>query len=177
MVAAYLLATAAFEDGRYCQAFPSFGAERRGAPMVAFVRIADRPILRRSQVRQPHFLIIQDETLLGEPGLTQGLLPGGGILINSNAASEEISKASGMAMVALPATAMASRAIGRPVPNVALLAAFLALTELLPMAALAKALSGRFRGDVLERNRKLMEEAAARVPAGVWKELPHAQSA
>ncbi len=53
VVAAYLLATAAFEEGRYVQAFPNFGAERRGAPVTAFVRIADRPIRRRCQVREP----------------------------------------------------------------------------------------------------------------------------
>ncbi|RMD71774.1 MAG: pyruvate oxidoreductase subunit gamma, partial [Gammaproteobacteria bacterium] len=69
VVAAYLLAIAAFEEGKYSQAFPSFGAERRGAPVVAFVRASDTPFRRRCQVREPAFLIIQDHALLHVPGI------------------------------------------------------------------------------------------------------------
>ena len=64
VVAAYLLAAAAFDAGLQCQAFPAFGAERRGAPVVAFVRISETPIFRRNQVKHPAYLIIQDRTLL-----------------------------------------------------------------------------------------------------------------
>jgi pyruvate ferredoxin oxidoreductase gamma subunit len=177
VVAAYLLATAAFEAGQYCQAFPAFGAERRGAPVTAFVRVSDRPILRRNQVLHPAHLIIQDESLLQEAGLTAGLLRGGGILVNTTASSKEISEAHGQAMVALPATTMAIETVGRPVPNVALLSAFLTLTGLLPHKALSKALADRFKGDVLENNLKLVKLAAAKVPAGQWAEASHAASA
>jgi len=177
VVADYLLAAAAFEAGRYCQAFPAFGAERRGAPVVAFVRIANRPIQRRSQVLHPDYLIIQDSALLHEPGLTAGLKPGGGILVNSPFSSEEISRQHGKDMVAIPATAMAIETIGRPVPNVALLSAFLALTGLMPLEALKKAVAGRFSGDIRERNLRLADEAATRVPRGLWKEKRHAASA
>lgn len=177
VVAAYLLATAAFEAGQHCQAFPAFGAERRGAPVVAFVRISDRPIWRRNQVVHPAFLIVQDQSLLHESDLTKGLLPGGGILVNSNSPSEALGKEHGQPMVALPATAMALELLGRPVPNVALLSAFLSLTALLPHEALVKALAGRFKGEVLERNRELVKLAAARVPAGLWTEARHAASA
>jgi len=177
VVAAYLMATAAFEDGQYCQAFPAFGAERRGAPVTAFVRVSDRPILRRNQVLQPAHLIIQDESLLHDEGLTAGLLPGGGILVNSTASSKEISEAHGQAIVALPATTMAIETVGRPVPNVALLSAFLTLTGLLSHKALSKALAERFKGEVLENNLKLVKLAAAKVPAGQWAETSHASSA
>lgn len=83
VVAAYLLATAAFTEGWHAQAFPAFGAERRGAPVVAFVRLNDKPIRRRCQVAEPDFLIIQDEALMRVAGITDGLkssgcsLPGG----------------------------------------------------------------------------------------------------
>jgi pyruvate ferredoxin oxidoreductase gamma subunit len=177
VVAAYLLASAAFEEGRYVQAFPSFGAERRGAPVTAFVRIADRPIRRRCEVREPAFLIIQDEALLHVAGVLDGLRAGGGILINSNQSSDQLSNHLGQAVVALPATALATEVLGRPVPNTALLAAFLTLTGLLPHAALIKALSARFKGGVLERNASLVEQAASRVPADIWKEGDYAARA
>ncbi len=121
VVAAYLLAMAAFEEQRYGQAFPNFGAERRGAPVTAFVRIADRPIQRRNQVRHPTFLIIQDQALLQVPGVTDGLKPGGKILVNSSLESAELSKQLGQQAIALQATALAKKILGRPVPNTCLL--------------------------------------------------------
>ena len=177
VVAAYLLASAAFEEGRYAQAFPSFGAERRGAPVTAFVRIADRPIRRRCEVKEPAFLIIQDEALLHVAGVLGGLRPGGGILINSSQSSEQLSNQLGQAVVALPATALATEVLGRPVPNTALLAAFLTLTGLLPHQALIQALAGRFTGGMLERNVNLVEQAASRVPVDMWKEVEDAARA
>lgn len=177
VVAAYLLATAAFEDGRYAQAFPSFGAERRGAPVTAFVRIADKPIRRRCEVLEPAYLIIQDEALLHLPGVLNGLLPGGGILVNSNRSSNELSETVGQSVVALPGSSLANEILGRPVPNTALLAAFLTLSGLLPQDALVKALAERFKGKVLENNVKLIETAAQRVTPDAWKEETRAARA
>jgi pyruvate ferredoxin oxidoreductase gamma subunit len=177
VVAAYLLATAAFEEGRYGQAFPAFGAERRGAPVTAFVRIADTPIRRRCEVRHPAFLIIQDEALLHVRGVLDGLESGGGILVNSTRTAAQLSAEHGRDLLSLPATALAQEILGRPVPNTALLAAFLTLTELLPREALVKALAERFSGKVLDRNTELIERAAAMVPPGIWKEAQHAASA
>lgn len=177
VVAAYVLAATAFNDGRYCQAFPAFGAERRGAPVVAFVRISERPILRRSTVKQPHYLIIQDEHLLQDAKLCDGLRPGGGVLVNSTKNSDEVSELYGKPMVALPATAMALDIIGRAVPNVPLLSAFLALTEMLPHEALNKALAERFKGKVLDGNLELVRQAAAAMSPGLWKETTVARSA
>ena len=169
VVAAYLLGIAAFEDGRYAQAFPNFGAERRGAPVTAFIRIANRPIRRRCQVTEPMFLIIQDDALLHVPGVLDGLHAGGGVLVNSTHSSETLSAQIGGEVMSLPATRLANEVLGRPVPNTALLAAFLSLTRLLPHEALIKALSDRFSGAVLERNTRLVTEAAEVVPAGLWE--------
>jgi pyruvate ferredoxin oxidoreductase gamma subunit len=177
VVAAYLLATAAFEAGRYGQAFPNFGAERRGAPVAAFVRIDDKPIRRRCQVREPAFLIVQDEALLHVPGVLDGLRPGVGVLVNSGRTPDQLTPVNGYEVITLPASALANEILGRPVPNTALLAAFLTLTELLPQQALVKALAERFHGDTLERNTRLIEQAAGKVPAGHWKEVHHAASA
>lgn len=169
VVAAYFLAMAAFEVGRFGQAFPNFGAERRGAPVMAFVRVNETPIVRRCQVKEPSFLIIQDETLLHVSGVLDGLRPGGGILVNSTRSSEELSQEVGKEMVAMSASGIAKQILGRPVPNTALLAGFLSLTQLLPLAALEKTLANRFKGDVLERNKKLVLEAGNLVPQGLWK--------
>ncbi len=177
VVAAYLLATAAINEGRHGQAFPAFGAERRGAPVVAFVRMAQVPFRRRCQVLHPHFLIVQDQALLHVPGVLDGLAPGGGVLVNSTLESANLSQQLKRPTVALPATALALEYLGRPVPNTALLAAFLALTNLLPVAALIAALAHKFRGEVLERNTRLIEAAAHRVPAGAWQETADAAGA
>jgi pyruvate ferredoxin oxidoreductase gamma subunit len=177
VVAAYLLATAAFEEGRHGQAFPAFGAERRGAPVTAFVRIADAPIRRRCEVLRPSFLIIQDEALLKVRGVLDGLLPGGGILVNSGRTAEDLSAEHGRDMLSLPAATLAQEVLGRPVPNTALLAAFLTLTDMLPREALVKALAERFRGKVLEKNTELIERASAMVAPGLWQEVSHAASA
>ncbi len=180
VMAAYLLATTAIEEGREAQAFPSFGAERRGAPVTAFVRIADVPIRRRCQVQTPHFLIIQDPALLHVPGVTSGLREGGAILADG-APEPEFDAALGCPIVRLPATRLAVEHLGRPVPNTALMAAFLTLTGILPVDSLIKALGNRFKGDVFERNKRLIEAAAGQVPAGLWqdamKEVSHAHGA
>jgi pyruvate ferredoxin oxidoreductase gamma subunit len=177
VVAAYLLATAAIEEGRYGQAFPAFGAERRGAPVVAFTRIADRPIRRRCQVREPAFLIIQDQALLQVGGVTDGLPESGRILVNSTLDPEAVSAELDREVVCLPATQLANEFLGRPVPNTALLSAFLALTGLLPRDALVRALGQRFRGALLERNVRLVEAAADQVEAESWKEVVDAAGA
>lgn len=177
VAAAYILASAAFEDSRFSQAFPSFGAERRGAPVTAFVRIADKPFSRRCQVIHPGFLIVQDEALLHVPGVTDGLLEGGGILVNSTRSSAELKELTGLDMVSIPANALAKKILGRPVPNTALLAAFLTLTGMVSLDALIKGLGQRFKGEVLERNTRLVNEAANMVPAGIWKEANHAANA
>lgn len=176
VVAAYLMAMAAFEEGRYGQAFPNFGAERRGAPVMAFVRIADKMIQQRNQVLTPKFLIIQDQALLNVPGVMDGLLPGGRILVNSNLSSAELSTQWGKEVVALSATVLAKHVLGRPVPNTALLAAFFTLTEILSLESLGKVLQHRFKDDILERNLQLIEQAAKQVPAGLWKQLNKEES-
>jgi pyruvate ferredoxin oxidoreductase gamma subunit len=173
IVAAYILAQAAFEHGRFAQAFPSFGPERRGAPVASFVRITDEPIRRHCEVIKPSFVIVQDHALLHSPGTIEGLVKGGGILVNS--IKPQAGLAIGANLVAIPASRLATEILGRPIPNTALLAAFLTLTELLPLEALDKAMALRFRAETLERNLRLVREAAASVAAGAWKEIAHAR--
>ena len=170
VVAAYLLATAAFEEGRHCQAFPSFGAERRGAPVASFVRIDESPIKRRDQVKSPAFLIVQDPSLLHIPSVMEGLHPEGGIMVNSTLPAEEWAGECVCPVITVPAARMAQDILGRPMPNVALLSAFLTATGLLKRESLGTALGERFKGEVLNRNLTLIDSAAETVTAGQWKE-------
>lgn len=175
VVAAYILAQAAFECGKFAQAFPSFGPERRGAPVTAFVRIAGLPIRRHCQVLQPDFLVLQDHALLRSPGITQGLPPEGKILVNWSKPIEPTTARNGHQVVVIPAAAMAMEFLGKPIPNTALLAALVTLTEMLPLQALEKALALRFRDETLARNIRLVRKAAQMVPAGLWKETADAR--
>lgn len=175
VVAAYLLAGAAIGEGWHALAFPAFGAERRGAPVAAFVRMDERPFRRRDQIAHPDFLIVQDEALLHTEGILQGLKPGGGVLVNSTRDASELNLDA--KAYALAATQLALEHLGRPVPNTALLAAFLTLTGLLPLAALERALGERFSGAVLESNLRLVKAAAQGVAPDAWRERADAASA
>ena len=169
VAAAYLLAATAFEAGWACQAFPAFGAERRGAPVAAFVRVDRAPIQLRSQIRSPDFLIVQDDTLLHDPKITSGLKPDGAMLVNSKRSGEEIAGQFECRCVSIDATEMAMAHIGKPIPNTALLAALLTLTGHFPLSALSTALGERFLGEVLDQNLTLIEHAGKAVPDGLWK--------
>lgn len=175
VVAAYLLAAAGFEIGQHCQAFPSFGAERRGAPVTAFVRLSAAPIRRRCEVGKPAFLIVQDAGLLHLPATLDGLREGGGVVVNTTRPESDIAAVvGGRPVVAIAASSLAQDILGKPVPNVALLAAFLAVTGLLPQEALMTAVAHRFKGDIVTRNHLLIETAAKLVPANAWREVSHA---
>ncbi|TJY59074.1 pyruvate oxidoreductase subunit gamma [Sinimarinibacterium sp. CAU 1509] len=175
VVAAYLLATAAINHGDHALAFPAFGAERRGAPVAAFVRMAKQPFRRRDQVAHPDFLIVQDEALLHVPGILDGLKPGGGVLVNSRRAASDLGVEGNVQTV--PASELAIEHLGRPLPNAPLLAAFLLLSGALPIDALKQAYSERFKGATLAANLKLIDTAAAQVEAGAWQESADAASA
>ena len=126
VTAAELLSIAAFDEGRHAQAFPSFGSERTGAPVVAFCRIDDREIRVREPIAEPDALIVQDPTLLHQVDVFDGLVPDGYILINSSRSFDElglgelVERFDRERMLALPATELAREHLGRPIPNAAL---------------------------------------------------------
>jgi pyruvate ferredoxin oxidoreductase gamma subunit len=128
VTAAELLSIAAFGEGRHAQAFPSFGSERTGAPVVAFCRIDDRPIRVREPILAPDALIVQDPTLVHQVDVFAGLRPGGYVVLNSARGLAELGLAD-LAdhcppehLLTVPATELAREHLGRPVPNAALLA-------------------------------------------------------
>ncbi len=169
VTAAELLSIAAFEQGRHAQAFPSFGSERTGAPVVAFCRIDDLPIRLREPILAPDVLIVQDPTLLHQVDVFQGLDPDGYVLINSRRGFAELGlgeitdRYRADRLITVPATQIALRHLGRPLPNAVLLGGFAALTGLISLDAVAHAIHDKFRGDVAAHNVDAAREAFAAV--------------
>ncbi len=157
--ASELLSVAAFEEGKYSQAFPSFGSERMGAPVQAFTRISDHPILTREPVMQPDMLIIQDPTLFHAINVFEGARTDDGyLLVNSSKSIEQLgigdmtSRYPPGHVQILPATEIAMKHIKQPKPNTVLLGAFAALTGMLQLPGLEKAIRERFPARIAEPN-------------------------
>lgn len=169
VTAAEMLSVAAFLEKRHAQAFPSFGSERTGAPVVAFCRIADREIRLREPIIEPDCLIVQDPTLFRVMDVFAGLKPEGYLIVNSNKSFselgiEEIARRlpAGRA-VTVPASEMALRHVGRPLPNAALLGAFAALTGLVRFDSVEQAIEETFSGRIGAANVAAAAEAHAHV--------------
>jgi len=166
VTAAEMLSIAAFREGKHAQAFPSFGSERTGAPVVAFCRIDDKEIRLREPVMQPDALIIQDPTLLHQVDVFAGLVPGGCILINTTRTFEDLGLAElkeKFKTATVAATELALKHIGRPVPNAALLGAFSAFSEQISLEAVSAAIrdkfGDKFAGRIAEGNVAAAAEA------------------
>lgn len=165
VTAAEMLSIAAFEQGRHAQAFPSFGSERTGAPVVAFCRIDEREIRLREPIIAPDVLIVQDPTLLHQVDVFQGLQPAGYVLINSKRSFHDLGLAEieqrhqADRLVTVPATEIALEHLGRPLPNAVLLGGFAALSGLVTLDAVAHSIRQTFSGKVAEANIAAAREA------------------
>ena len=153
-----MLSIAAFEEGRHAHAFPTFGSERTGAPVVSFCRIDDAPIRAREPIAHPDALIIQDPTLLHQVDLFAGLGADGYVLVNTERSFDELGIGEFVTrfrhdrLLTVPATQLAREHLGRPLPNAVLIGGFAALTGVLTLDAVAKAIRIKFPGPVGERN-------------------------
>jgi pyruvate ferredoxin oxidoreductase gamma subunit len=159
VAAAELLSIAAFKDGKFSQAFPSFGAERVGAPVQAFVRIDDKKVRIREDVRHPDYLIVQDENLLETVPILDGLKPDGLIVVNSEKKPEDLQLKTTAAIETIPATEIALEIIGRPIPNAIMIGAFCTITGLVSLDAVQEAIMEKFPGRVGENNVAALERA------------------
>jgi pyruvate ferredoxin oxidoreductase gamma subunit len=158
VTAAEILSMAAFTEGRHAQAFPSFGSERMGAPVVSYCRIDDRPIRTREPVMAPDALIIQDVTLIHQVDLFAGLSAEGYVLVNTSQDFGDLGFGDFFdqfhrdRLLTCPATEFALEQLGRPLPNAALLGGFAALTGVITLDAIDTAIRQRFAGTPGERN-------------------------
>ena|SRR2546423_1271672 len=155
---AEMLSIAAFLGGKHAQAFPSFGSERTGAPVVAFCRIDDGPIRLREPIMAPDALIIQDPTLLHQVDVLSGLKRDGFILINTAKGFDALGLGDFVKgfrherLLTVPATELAMKHVGRPLPNAALLGAFAALCGVITLEAVQRAIGEKFSGAVALQN-------------------------
>ncbi len=176
-----MLSIAAFLEGRHAQAFPSFGSERTGAPVVAYCRIDDKDIRLREPIANPDALIIQDPTLLLQVDVFAGLKAEGYILINTSHSYERLGIADVVAgwdksrLCNVPATELAIKHVGRPVPNVPLLGAFSAISGMFSLASVVKAIREKFSGAIAEGNIAAAAEAFA-LASRARKETAHAEA-
>jgi len=158
VTAAEMLSVAAFLEGKHAQAFPSFGSERTGAPVVAFCRIADKEIRLREPIQTPDALIVQDPTLFRALDVTEGLKSDGYLIVNTARALSEIHLDAVVARLpagrvrTVPATELAMKYVGRPAPNTALLGAFAAEVGVVSLDSVLEAIRRAFPGKVGEAN-------------------------
>jgi pyruvate ferredoxin oxidoreductase gamma subunit len=182
VTAAEMLSIAAFEEGRHAQAFPSFGSERMGAPVVAFCRIADKEIRLREPIMEPDALIIQDPTLLHQVDVFSGLKKGGYILINTSRSFDELGLGDFLRnwpherLCTVAATDLGMKHVGRPMPNVPLLGGFAAVSGIIQLESVIKAINVRFQGKIASGNVAAATEAynMVRAEMAAAQEAAHA---
>lgn len=171
VTAAELLAMAAFADGKQAQAFPSFGSERMGAPVMAFCRIDDQIIRTRESVTHPDVVIVQDPTLLHHVDVFGGWSADGFLLINSTFTVDELGLEEFLATLPddhlsiVPASDIGWKHLNRPIANTALLGGFAAFTGWITLASVESAIRRKFPGSLGEANAAAAREAYDQVTA------------
>ena len=171
VTASKVLADAALESGKYVQSFPEYGSERMGAPIKAFNRISDEPIIIYSQVTDPDIVVVLDETLLTNIDVAEGLVDDGIILINTEASPAEIRQkivnGSKYRIFTIDATRISRKHLGRRMPNTPTIGALTSLIDLLGSREIADSFSRnysqKFAKDVVESNVEAILEAAEAV--------------
>ncbi len=144
VMAAQALADAAFIEGNYAVAFPFFGAERRGAPVLAFARVDSKKIYRKTQVYNPDYVVVLDDKLIDLINVIDGLKEDGMAIINSRYKPEEIQLAREVKTATVDATSIALETIGAPITNSAILGAFAKATGLVSIESIEKGIMDIF---------------------------------
>ena len=165
VTAAEMLSVAAFLEGKHAQAFPSFGSERMGAPVVSFCRISEREIRLREPVLEPDVLIIQDPTLLHSVDLFSGLRSDGRVLINTPrdashlGIDEVVEKLPAGHVLTVPASELAMKHIRRPLPNAVMLGGLAAIGGIIKIESVIAAIRQAFPGAIGDANVAAATEA------------------
>ena len=166
--ASLLLADAAFNTGKYIQGFPEYGPERMGAPITAYNRISDKPITIHSNIYEPDYVVVVDDTLLETVPVTSGLKNTGAIVINTTKNAEEIKgllKGYEGKVYKIDARKISEEALGRYFPNTPMLAAIVKVTGVIDDETFLNDMKGSFKHkfakkpEVIEGNMKALEMA------------------
>lgn len=160
VTSAELMALAAIDEGKFAQAFPSFGPERRGAPVVAFLRVSSDQIRVRSKVYDPDVVVVLDPTLLDIVDVSAGLKPQGIVIINTAKTIEQLRSQYGFKgrLATVDATKIAMEEMKVPITNTTMLGALIKAAHLTELSSMEKPLEHRF-GRIAERNKKAMQRA------------------
>lgn len=170
--ASLLLADAAFNTGKYIQGFPEYGPERMGAPITAYNRISDKPITIHSNIYEPDYVVVVDDTLLATVPVTSGLKEEGAIVINTTKEPEELKKllnGYNGAIYTIDARKVSEEALGRYFPNTPMLAAIVKVAGIMKdeelLADMQKSFKHKFakKPEVIEGNMKALELALKEV--------------
>lgn len=156
VTAAELLAHAAINQGWYAQALPSFGPERRGAPVLAFNRLDKEPIGVRSEVYEPDVVIVIDPSLLKIVNVLEGLKDGGSVIINTRKSLDEVRRELGVKckLAVIDAKKIAREVLGVPIVNTTMLGAAVRVIGLIDLHYVVEAVKERFGGTAGEANAK-----------------------
>jgi pyruvate ferredoxin oxidoreductase gamma subunit len=161
VTSAELLARAAISEGKYAQAFPAFGPERRGAPVVAYDRVsAEKPIRVRAGITEPDIVVVLDSTVLRVVNVTDGLKEKGTLIINTRRSVKELRSELGSKwrIAAIDATRIAREVLGVPIVNTTMLGAIIKASGVIKPESLSEPLHERF-GRLAERNVNAMKKA------------------
>ncbi len=160
VTSAELLAQAAISEGKFAQAFPSFGAERRGAPVLAFVRISDKQLRIRAGIVEPDVVVVLDPSLLRIGNVASGLKDGGILVINTKKSIEEIRSEfdTKCRLATIDATKVARELLGVPITNTTMVGALIKATDVVRLESVVEPLKKRF-GRLAERNINAMKKA------------------
>ena len=166
--AALLFADAAVETGKYIQAFPEYGPERMGAPVFAFNRISDEPILQHCGIKEPNIVVVLDPTLMESVDVTEGLPEDGVILVNTQKTASEIKKQlklTTQSVYVVDASKIANETLKRDLPNTPMLGALIKVSKLLEFDAMLDSVKIRLehkfpnRPEVVDGNIKAIKRA------------------
>ena len=170
--ASLLLADAAFNTGKYIQGFPEYGPERMGAPITAYNRISDDPITVHSNIYEPDYVVVVDDTLLETVDVTAGLKTNGAIVINTTKSEDylkSVLKGYKGQVYTIDARKVSTQALGRYFPNTPMLAAIVKVTGIMNDEDFLKDMEGSFKHkfakkpEVIDGNMKALEVALKEV--------------
>ncbi len=176
VMASEILAQAAIMEGRNALSIPEFGAERRGAPVRAYNRIAATldTVVPRTPITQPHILVVMDPSLLRARGLMPRVRPGGTVLVNTGKSPSEARAILGrddLEVHTINATEIAMRVLGRPIVNTILVGALVRAVPLVSLESVKASIREKFSGRILEKNLRAVEEGYNRVVLGKREEV------
>ncbi len=164
-VARLLGKAAVLFENKYALAFPSFGPERRGAPVLGFTKIDDKKITDRSEVQECDYVVVLDESLI-DNNITKGLKNDGVLIINS-AHPEKYDSLKNVNTTFIDATSLALDILGRPITNTAMLGALIAVSEIIDLESGEKAIADELKSSLVEKNVKILQEAYNIVKKGI----------